>query len=54
MLIKEDENSEIKLGPVDIDMLSYARDMLLDELTITYQQKRENIAQYIEKRIASL
>ena len=49
-----DENSEIKLGPVDIDMLSYARDMLLDELTITYQQKRENIAQYIEKRIASL
>lgn len=49
-----EENSEIKLGPVDIDMLSYARDMLLDELTITYQQRRENIAQYIEKRIASL
>ena len=49
-----DENTEVKLGPVDLDMLCYARDMLLDELTITYQQPREAIAQYIEKRISAL
>ena len=49
-----EENTEVKLGPVDLDMLSYARDMLLDELTITYQQPREHIANYIEERIASL
>ena len=49
-----EENTEIKLGPVDLDMLYYARDMLLDELTITYQQPREEIASYVEQRLASL
>lgn len=26
----------VKLGPVDIDMLNYARDLLLEELSLTY------------------
>ena len=49
-----EQNSEIKLGPVDLDMLSFATEMLLDELTITYQKKREDIASFVEKRISSL
>ena len=53
-LMGGEENTEVKLGPVDLDMLTYARDMLLDELTITYQQPREHIAHYVEERIACL
>lgn len=49
-----EENTEIKLGPVDLDMLNYASEMLLDELTISYQQPREEIASYIENRISNL
>ena len=49
-----ENNEEIKLGPVDLDMLGYATNMLLDELTISYKQPRENIEAFIEKRIASL
>ena len=49
-----EENTEIKLGPVDIDMLTYAQNMLLDELAISYKVKREEIKDYIEKRIAAL
>lgn len=49
-----EENEEIKLGPVDLDMLNYASDMLLDELTITYQQPREQIKSFVEERISSL
>ena len=46
-----EENSEIKLGPVDIDMLSYAENMLMDEFAITYGVKRSDIKAYIEKKI---
>ena len=49
-----EQNTEIKLGPVDLDILNYATNMLLDELTITYKQPREAIAHYVEERIASL
>ena len=49
-----EENTEIRLGPVDLDMLNYASDMLLDELMITYQQTREEIAGFVENRISSL
>ena len=49
-----EENTEIKLGPVDLDMLNYATNMLLDELTITYKRTREEIGGFVEKRIASL
>ena len=47
-------NDEIKLGPVDLDMLNYATNMLLDELTITYNKPREVIANFVEQRIESL
>ena len=49
-----ENNTEIKLGPVDIDMLSYAKNMLMDELSITYKVVREDIEDYVNKRIAKL
>ena len=48
------DNDEIKLGPVDLDMLNYAKNMLLDELAITYKQSRESVEKYVEERISSL
>ena len=50
-LIGGENNTEIKLGPVDIDMLSYAENMLLDELAITYSIPREDIKAFVEKKI---
>lgn len=49
-----ENNTEIKLGPVDIDMLSYAKNMLLDEFAISYKVEREDVEEYIEKRIKKL
>ena len=49
-----ENNTEIKLGPVDIDMLSYAKNMLLDELAISYKIDRNDVETYIEKRIKKL
>lgn len=49
-----ENNTEIKLGPVDIDMLSYAKNMLLDEFAISYKVEREDVEDYIEKRIKKL
>ena len=49
-----ENNEEIKLGPVDIDMLTYAKNMLLDELSISYKVEREDVEEYIEKRIKKL
>ena len=51
---KKDEGKEIKLGPVDLDILNYAENMLLDEFAITYNVSREDISSFIEKRIESL
>ena len=53
-LIGGENNTEIKLGPVDIDMLSFAEGMLLDELSLTYAVERDKIKDYIEKKIAKL
>ena len=52
--IGAEANDEIKLGPVDLEMLNYAKNMLLDELAISYSQPRDTVEAYIEKRIASL
>ena len=49
-----EENTEIKLGPVDIDMLSHAKNMLLDEFSLTYKVNREDVEDFIEKRIKKL
>ncbi|MBO7573797.1 MAG: hypothetical protein J6T25_03375 [Bacilli bacterium] len=49
-----ENNTEIKLGPVDIDMLSYAENMLMDELSITYGVERGEVKAFVQKRIAKL
>ena len=51
-LIGGENNTEIKLGPVDIDILRYAENMLLDELSITYSIPREEIQAFVEERIS--
>ena len=45
-------NTEIKLGPVDLDMLRYAEGMLMDELAITYGKPRNEIKAFVEKKIS--
>ena len=49
-----ENNTEIKLGPVDIDMLSYAENMLMDELSITYDVNRDEVKAFIQKRISKI
>ena len=49
-----ENNTEIKLGPVDIDMLSHAENMLMDELSITYSVSRTEIKDFIQKRLSKL
>ena len=49
-----ENNEEIKLGPVDIDMLSYAKNMLLDEFALTYSVDREKTESFIENRIKKI
>ena len=49
-----ENNTEIKLGPVDIDMLEYAQNMLMDELAISYSVKRDEVKSFVEKRITKL
>ena len=53
-LIGGENNTEIKLGPVDIDMLNFAENMLMDELSLTYSVPREEIKEYVEKNISKL
>ncbi|NLB49009.1 MAG: hypothetical protein GX813_04140 [Erysipelotrichia bacterium] len=47
-------NDEIKLGPVDFELLNYAHNMLMDELALSYDQPRREIEQFVEKRINEL
>ena len=49
-----ENNTEIKLGPVDIDMLEYAQNMLLDEFALTYEVARSEVKEFVEKRISKL
>lgn len=42
---------EVKLGPVDIDMLSYATNNLLDEFALTYKVDRNKIEEYIYSKL---
>ena len=41
----------VKLGPSDIDMLQYASNILLDELSLTYQIDRDIVEDAILKKI---
>lgn len=45
------ENTEMKLGVMDIDMLSKASNILMDELALTYSVPREEIESYIYNKI---
>ena len=49
-----ENNTEIKLGQVDVEMLSTAKNILLDELTLSYKVNREDIDKFIEKRMKKL
>lgn len=41
----------VKLGPADVDMLLYATNMFLDELSITYKVDRDNVEQIVIQKI---
>ena len=42
---------EVKLGQVDIDMLSYATNNLLDEFALSYNVPREKVEEFIYSRL---
>ena len=42
---------DVKLGPADLDMLVYASNILLDELSITYNVERDKIEEHIILKI---
>lgn len=42
---------DVKLGPVDIDMLSYATNNLLDEFALTYNIGRDKVEEKIYSRL---
>ena len=46
--IYKKDTSIAKLGPSDLDMLKYASDIFLDEMSIIYDYDRENVEQFIE------
>ena len=41
----------VKLGPSDIDMLQYATNIFLDELSLTYKVDREKVEELVIKKI---
>ena len=49
-----ENNEEIKLGPVDLDMLTYAKNMLFDELALSYRIEKNEVESFIEKRMKKL
>ena len=42
---------EVKLGPVDTDMLGYASNNLLDELALSYDIPRDKIQEYVYSKM---
>lgn len=44
-------DGSIKYGPLDIDMLSFASNNLLDELAISFGKNRDEIEEFIYKKI---
>ena len=47
----DSENPDMKLGVMDIDLLSKADNILMDELALTYDKSREDIKEFIFKKI---
>ncbi|MCD8204352.1 MAG: CarD family transcriptional regulator [Coprobacillus sp.] len=53
--VSEDGVSEdIKFGPLDIELLESAEDILFDELELTYNVPRDSLRDYIINRMNSL
>lgn len=50
----EEGNKEIKLGPVDMDMLGYAESMIMDELALTYKKPRNEIKDFVNQRVRKI
>ena len=50
-LFKEKNDGSIKFGPVDLDMLEFASNNLLDELSISFDVPRDEIKEFIYQRI---
>lgn len=48
------DNDEIKLGAVDLEMLNNADNMLMDELSLSYNIEREKIREFVNDRISKL
>ena len=48
---KEIKDPSVKYGPVDLDMLQYAANNLLDELAISYSVGRDEIEQFIYQKL---
>ena len=48
---KEQNDGSIKFGALDIDMLSFASNNLLDELAISYNKNRDEIEQFIFNKL---
>ena len=47
----DSENPDMKLGSLDIDMLSKADNILMDELALTYKLARDEIKKFIFEKI---
>ena len=48
------EERDVKLGPVDLNMLEYAANMMCDEFSVVYNQSRDSIKEYLDKRVEKL
>ena len=49
-----EEEREVRFGPVDLDMLQYASNMILDEAAITYNVDRDKIKDFLNERSKKL
>lgn len=50
-MMPEQADKEMKLGQMDIDMLTKASDILMDEFALTYKKHREKIKDFIFNKI---
>ena len=51
---KQRRDAYKRLGPVDIDMLSYASNMILDEAAIVFNVERDKIKDFLNERAKKL
>ena len=49
---KTQTDGSIKFGPVDLDMLNFASNNLLDEFAVVYKKDRNEIEDFIDKKLA--